>query len=78
MNLLKLVQSKFGNIVISIMLGLGLASLFRRSCANKKCLVFVPPDMKNLNDDIYKYNGKCYKYKSEAVRCDKTKTLVKK
>lgn len=76
MNLLNLVQNRFGKIVISIMLGLGLASLFRRSCANKKCLVFVPPDMKSIKDDIYKYNGKCYKYKSEAVRCDKTKTLV--
>lgn len=76
MNLLNLVQNRFGKLIISLMLGLGLASLFRRSCENKKCLVFVPPDMESLKKDVYKHNGKCFKYKSEAVRCDKTKTLV--
>ena len=76
MYLTRLVQNKFGRYLISIMLGLGLASLFRRFCKNKKCLVFVPPQMKTLKDDIYKHNGKCYKYRSESVKCDKTKTLV--
>lgn len=77
MNLLNLVQTRFGKYVISIMLGLGLASIFRRSCKNKQCLVFVPPNMETLKDDIYEYNGKCYKYESHSVACDKAKTLVK-
>lgn len=77
MNLLNIVQTKFGKYVISIMLGLGLASLFRKNCTHKKCLVFVPPDMETIKDDIYSYNGKCYKYKSSAVKCDVTKTVVK-
>lgn len=76
MNLLNLVQTQFGKYVISIMLGLGLASIFRRSCSNKKCLMFVPPDMTTLKDDVYEYDNKCYKYKSHAVKCDKSKTMV--
>jgi hypothetical protein len=76
MNLLHLVQTQFGKYVMSIILGLGLASIFRRTCSNKKCLMFVPPDMATLKDDIYEYDGKCYKYQSHAVKCDKSKTLV--
>lgn len=76
MNLLNLVQTQFGKYVMSIILGLGLASIFRRSCTNKKCLVFVPPDMATLKDDIYEYDGRCYKYRSKAVKCDKSKTMI--
>jgi len=61
---------------MSIILGLGLASIFRRTCSNKKCLMFVPPDMATLKDDISEYDGKGYKYRSSAVKCDKSKTMV--
>jgi hypothetical protein len=76
MNLLNIVQTKFGKYVISIMLGLGLASIFRRSCSNGKCLMFVPPDMATIKDDVYEYNNKCYQYRPHSVKCDKTKTIV--
>ena len=38
---------------MSVILGLGLASIFRRTCSNKKCLMFVPPEMATLKDDIF-------------------------
>ena len=36
-NILKSIHTKFGTYVISVILGLGLASLFRKSCDNKNC-----------------------------------------
>ena len=76
MNLLDLVKSQFGKYVMSIMLGLGLATIFRRTCKDRKCLVFVPPEMDSLSKDIYEYNGKCFKYEAKGIACDKTRTTV--
>ena len=61
---------------MSVILGLGLASIFRRTCFQQEVLDVRPSDMATLKDDVYEYDGKCYKYQSHAVKCDKTKTLV--
>lgn len=76
MNLSKLVRSKAGKIVISVILGLGLASLFRKNCSEKNCLVFVPPEIDELKGNIYGYNNKCYKYQENARSCGKSKINV--
>jgi hypothetical protein len=76
MNLLQIVQSQFGKYVISIMLGLGLATLLRRSCKDRKCMMFVPPDMSSLKEDIYEYDGKCYKYEASSVACNDNKIAI--
>jgi len=76
MNLLELVQSQFGKYVISLMLGLGLATLLRRSCKDKKCMVFVPPDVSSLKEDIYEYNNKCYKYEASSEACNSAKIVI--
>lgn len=77
MNLMELVQSQFGRYVISIMLGLGLATIFRKSCKDKRCLFFVPPEVDSLKEDTYEYDHKCYKYEAVPVKCDSKKILVK-
>ena len=36
----KFVHTQTGKIIMSILLGFGLASLFRRVCKNKDCIIF--------------------------------------
>ena len=36
----RIINSERGKIVFSILLGLGLATLFRQSCNSNKCLIF--------------------------------------
>jgi hypothetical protein len=36
-----LLNSTKGKIIVSILLGFGIATLFRKSCENRKCLVFI-------------------------------------
>ena len=45
MNLKRLIYSDVGRIVISIILGLGLATLFRKVCKERDCLVFHAPKL---------------------------------
>jgi hypothetical protein len=74
--LAKLIHSSFGKIIISVLLGLGLASLFRKVCNERNCMVFRPPDMNEIKSNIYKYDKKCYKFNEKAVKCDSTKKKV--
>lgn len=78
MRLVEMLESKMGKIIVSILLGLGLATLFRKTCKDKKCLIFVPPNMETMKEDVYEYNGKCYKYKESSVTCDPSKVRVKR
>ena len=77
MNLIKLVESKLGRLIVSVILGLGLATLFRKSCKTKECTIFLAPDIASLKDDIYRYDNKCVKYKEKAVKCDNEHIMVK-
>lgn len=68
-NILKSINTNIGQYLISIILGLGLSSLFRKVCNNRDCIVFHAPSLETLNDTTYKYDNKCYKFKEEAVKC---------
>lgn len=69
-------KSQFGRNLMSIILGLGLASLFRRACHDRKCYRFVSPDINEINENIYKFNNKCYTYKPNATTCLKEKKQI--
>ena len=69
MHLGKFVHTQSGKILMSILLGFGLASLFRTVCKNKDCLIFHAPPIEELKDKIYKNNGKCVKYSQVATKC---------
>ena len=72
----RLIYSDFGRTLISILLGLGLATLFRKVCNDRNCLVFKGPEMSELDEKIYKFDDKCYKYKPAAKTCDKHKKII--
>ena len=68
-NLINTLHTKLGKILVSILLGLGLASLFRNSCEKRNCLVFQAPPLDEVKENTYKHDGKCYKFKEKSVNC---------
>ena len=76
MNLKQLIYSPSGKIFISVLLGLGLATMFRKACNERNCLRFVGPSMEKLNNNTYKFDDKCYSFKSTAESCSSTKKQV--
>ena len=60
MNLGRLLHTKFGQLLMSVVLGFGLASLFRKVCKER----------------IYKFDNKCYKFNSKPGKCDPTKRII--
>ena len=65
MNLKRLIYSDVGGSVISIILGLGLATLFRRVCKERNCLVFHAPKLNKIKDQVFKFKDKCINSKKK-------------
>lgn len=56
--------------IISIVLGLGFASFFRRVCNRETCKVIKGPDLTAIRKSMYKIDDRCYEYKPVATMCD--------
>ena len=76
MNLKRLIYSDVGRIVISIILGLGLATLFRKVCKERDCLVFNAPKLDKIKNQVFKFKDKCYQFEEEIEKCDDNKKIV--
>ena len=76
MNLKRLIYSDVGRIVISIILGLGLATLFRKVCKERDCLVFHAPKLDKIKNQVFKFKDKCYQFEEEIEKCDNNKKIV--
>lgn len=68
-NLTKIIHSKYGKYVISGLLGLGLACLFRKICKDRECIKFKAPNIDEVIKNIYKHNNKCLKFKKKSQSC---------
>ena len=76
MNIKRILHGKYSKYVISAILGIGLATLFRKACNSRNCLVFKAPSIDKINNQIFKYNNKCYTFKNNAQSCDKNKEII--
>lgn len=72
----KFINSESGRILLSVILGLGLATLFRKSCQGKRCMQFVGPKIQDIEDKVYKFENKCYSYKPKPETCNAKKKKV--
>jgi len=71
-----LLNSTKGKIIVSILLGFGIATLFRKSCENRKCLVFKAPSINKIANKTFLFDDKCYKYNEKNVTCDNNKKIL--
>ena len=76
MHIRRLLYSDVGKIITSILLGLGLATIFRRVCKNRDCLVFHAAPLDKIRKQIFKYNSKCYLFDETAQSCDNNKNIL--
>jgi hypothetical protein len=74
-----ILHTSMGKIILSILLGLGLSTIFRQVCNSKDCYKFIGPKHNDLRDKIFATDSektKCYSLVEENVPCGlKSKTL---
>jgi len=73
----KFVHTQTGRIIMSIILGIGLATFFRAVCKGKKCRVISTPPMEEIDNQTYKFNDRCYTFEKNAINCQRNKNTVK-
>ncbi|MAP67442.1 MAG: hypothetical protein CMF80_07080 [Candidatus Marinimicrobia bacterium] len=72
----RILYSKYSSLILSVILGFGLATLFRMGCKGNNCNIFkAPEDLKDENK-IYKINDKCYKAVATPIDCDNNKKTL--
>jgi len=76
MYLRRLIYSDVGKYVISILLGLGLATVFRKVCNDRSCLVFHAPHIDKIRGQVFNFDGKCYTFEEKAERCDQKRKIL--
>ena len=62
-------KSKTGIRLLSIMLGLAVAGLFKMSCDSRSCIVYKGPKFEE-DKKMVKYNKDCYKVEENIVDCE--------
>ena len=65
-----------GRMIISILLGLGLATLFRKACVDGSCLQFNGPVISEVDGKTYQFGEYCYKYELQPSQCDNKRRTV--
>lgn len=69
----RLFNSPQGRVIISILWGLGIATLFKGACKNN-CIVVRAADPDSVSDKVYQVAGKdgaqrCVRFKPRFVDC---------
>ena len=67
--LIKRLNTREGGMIVSVILGLGLAAVFRQACQGNSCVVLRSPPMKQVRDSVYQVEDKCYRYQPQVVQC---------
>jgi hypothetical protein len=72
----RILYNPIGRILLSILLGLGLACLFYRVCKDKDCIKFNGPVINEVEEKTFEFDNHCYQYNPVPVKCDETKKIV--
>ncbi len=67
----RILKTRSGRILISMIWGFGLACIFRKVCVGRNCIVYKAPSPDLMTNNIYLHNSKCYKYDVETTQCTK-------
>ena len=76
LNIKRLLNTELGRFFISVIIGIGLATLFRKSCTDKNCIIFDGPVISEVDGKTFRFGEFCYKYDLKPHKCDPTKRTV--
>ena len=76
MDLSRLFNTEQGKILLSILIGFGLSTLFRKICIDRNCLNFVSVPEKNILGKTFQQDSKCFQYRPKLSACNTSVKIV--
>jgi hypothetical protein len=64
-------------ILVSFLIGFGIAAMFRPMCKGSDCIVIHGPPVKDVIDKVYQMGERCVEFTTEVVTCPKEGEVVK-
>jgi len=59
--------------LLSVLLGFGLAAIFRPLCKGPECLILRGPPVGDIKGAVYQFGSKCVEFDAKAVECPSAK-----
>ena len=72
----RLLYSTYSSLIISILLGFGFATMFRKECKDGTCIVLKGAPFKKIKNKVYLHNNSCHQFSPSSVSCDKSKKQI--
>jgi len=70
-------ENRTGQIIISVILGLGFAIIFSRACIGRNCIVRRGPNPSVIDSKIYQFDKSCYTFEPSVVSCEQKNKNIK-
>ena len=70
-------DNRTGQVIISALLGMGIAIMFSRACSGRNCMVIRGPNPASIEGKIYQFNNECYSFKPHMTSCSADTKPVK-
>lgn len=61
--------------LLSIIIGFGIAALFRPICKGPDCVVLRGPPVQDIRNTVYQFGSKCVEFKANPMECPKDNTV---
>ncbi len=62
--------------IISLVIGFGLACIFRPLCKGPECLIIRGPPVADIRGAVYQFGAKCVEFVPKPIECPKDKTPI--
>ena len=72
----RIMNNPTSSIIFSILWGFGLATLFKKACTGRNCIIYNAPPPADIVNKTFKVGKKCYKYRPKVVQCDPTTNII--
>lgn len=57
--------------LLSVVIGFGIAALFRPLCKGSECIIVRGPPVNEIRGSVYQYGSKCVEFRAKPVACPK-------
>jgi len=71
----QLLDNKTGQIILSVILGIGLAVIFGGACSGRNCYIIKGPNPSVIKNKVYQFDKQCYQFNPNVASCKKNNNI---
>jgi hypothetical protein len=61
--------------IMSLLIGFGIAAIFRPLCKGPECVIMRGPPVTDIRGAVYQFGSKCVEFDAKPIECPKAGTV---